>query len=199
MDGENRASFIPEKLAEGYTNDQLYEELGFTPSNIQEARLRRAIVGMARSLSLDDEVKEKIEAPRSTWTTTVERVLNSTVGRKAPRIEPDNDHGIRGKTSVAEFNKGFKKLVEDMAQGTAPSRTLNSGEGMRKYFDGLEPEHRVAAESSSFVPGDVMTGQSTGLADLPRYPKKPIRERSVSKTILPKDLRVLYAGTDRSC
>ena len=134
--------------------------------------MRRAIVGMARSLSLDDEVKEKIGAPRSTWTTTVERVLNSTVGRKALRIEPDNDHGIRGKTSVAEFNKGFKKLVEDVVQGRVTSRTLNTEEGMRKYFDGLEPEHRVAEDSSSFVPDDVMTGQSTGLADPPREPKK---------------------------
>ena len=195
--GENRASFILEKLAEGYTNEQLYEELGFTPSNIQEARLRHAIVGMARSLSLDDAVKEKIEAPRSAWTTTVERVLKSTVGRKALRIELDNDHGILGNTSVAEFKKGFKKLVEDVAQGRVTSRTLNSEKGIRKYFDELEPEYQVAEDSSSFVPDDIITGQSTWLADLPKEPKKPIRGRSASKTILPKDLRVPYAGTDR--
>jgi hypothetical protein len=40
---ENRASFILDKLAEGYTNNQLQEQLGFSLADIQAARQTRAI------------------------------------------------------------------------------------------------------------------------------------------------------------
>ena len=45
---ENRASFILDKLAEGYSNDQLRDQLGFKVSDIQQARQTRAIADMAR-------------------------------------------------------------------------------------------------------------------------------------------------------
>lgn len=49
---ENRASFILEKLAEGYDNSELRDKLGFSLADIQSARQTRAIADMARSLPL---------------------------------------------------------------------------------------------------------------------------------------------------
>ena len=49
---ENRASFILDKLEEGYDNDQLHDQLGFTLADIQKARQTRAIADMARSIDL---------------------------------------------------------------------------------------------------------------------------------------------------
>lgn len=63
--GENRARFILEKLEEGYDNDKLRDELGFTLANIQKARQTRALAEMARSLDLPEEIKAKIENPRA--------------------------------------------------------------------------------------------------------------------------------------
>lgn len=100
---ENRASFILDKLEEGYTNDELHDQLGFTLPDIQKARQIRAIADMARSLDLSDEVKAKIENPRAKLFTTLERVIESSVGRKYLLIEPDPDHGLRGATTKNEF------------------------------------------------------------------------------------------------
>ena len=47
---ENQASFILDKLEEGYDNDDLRDELGFTLADIQKARQTRALADMARSL-----------------------------------------------------------------------------------------------------------------------------------------------------
>jgi hypothetical protein len=58
---ENRASFILEKLTEGYDNDELRDELGFSLADIQSARQTRAIADMARSLPLSEEVKAKLD------------------------------------------------------------------------------------------------------------------------------------------
>ena len=61
---ENRASFILSKLEEGYKNDELLDELGFSEQDIQKARQTRAIAKMARALDLPPEVKAKIDNPR---------------------------------------------------------------------------------------------------------------------------------------
>ena len=63
---ENRASFILDKLSEGYSNERLEDELGFSSHDIQKARQTRAIADMARSLDLPDEVKAKLDNPSTT-------------------------------------------------------------------------------------------------------------------------------------
>jgi hypothetical protein len=194
---ENRASFILDKLAEGYTNDQLRDQLGFTLADIQAARQTRAIADMARSLDLPEEVKAKLDSPRAKLFTTLERVFDSSVGREYLKIDPDPDHGLRGTTTKAEFLPGFTKLVTDIALGKQSSRTLNTNENIRDYFESWNPEERPAKKRGSFVPADVIQGRSVaspGRKPEPAAtPKKPAQ---LSKTVLPRDFKVRY-GNDR--
>ncbi|GFO82840.1 MAG: hypothetical protein A49_24670 [Methyloceanibacter sp.] len=187
---ENRASFILDKLNEGYTNQQLEAELGFRATDIQEARQTRAIADMTRSIELPQEVKAKLDSPRAKIFTTVGRVFDSTVGRSYLQIEPDPEHGIRGKTTKAEFLKGFTKLVEDIALARQSSRTLNSNEDIEKYFKSWEPKDRPVAKRGSFVPSDIIKGKSA--ASKPEGTKKPTPKRTKQplKKVLPRDLRV---------
>jgi hypothetical protein len=157
---ENRASFILDKLSEGYTNDQLRDQLGFTIGDIQAARQTRAIADMARSLDLPEEIKAKLDSPRAKLFTTLERVFDSSVGREYLRVEPDADHGLRGTTTKAEFIRGFAKLVSDVVLGRQSSRTLNTNENIRDYFESWKPQERPATRSGSFVPADVIAGRS---------------------------------------
>ncbi len=111
---ENRASFILDKLTEGYTNTQLQDQLGFSLADIQAARQTRAIADMARSLDLPEEVKAKLDSPRAKLFTTLERVFDSSVGREFLMVEPDPDHGVRGTTTKTEFLRGFTRLLVAM-------------------------------------------------------------------------------------
>ena len=128
---ENRASFILDKLEEGYDNDTLRDVLGFSLPQIQEARQIRAVADMARSLDLPEEIMAKLEGPRAKVFTTLKRVFDSTVGREFLHVKPDPDHGLRGTTSKKEFLRGFSKLVSDIALGDQSSRTLNSNEDIK--------------------------------------------------------------------
>ena len=134
---ENRASFILEKLAEGYDNDELRDDLGFSLADIQQARQTRAIADMARSLDLAEEVKAKLENPRAKLFTTLKRVFDSSVGREYLKVKPDADHGLRGTTTKAEFIRGLNKLVTDVALGKQSSRTLNTNENITNLFQFL--------------------------------------------------------------
>jgi hypothetical protein len=192
---ENRASFILDKLAEGYTNDQLRDQLGFKLPDIQTARQTRAIAEMARSLDLPEEIKAKIDKPRVKLFTTLKRVFDSTVGRKYLMVEPDPDHGIRGTTTKAQFLRGFTNLVTDVILGTESSRTLNTNENIGEYFKSWNPRELPAKKRGSFVPADII--QSRSVASSGRKPAAATKKsKQLSNTVLPRDFKVRF-GNDR--
>jgi hypothetical protein len=193
---ENRASFILDKLAEGYDNDALRDQLGFSLADIQGARQTRAIADMARSLTLPDEVRAKIDSPRAKVFTTLERVIESSVGRKHLHVEPDAVEGLRGTTTKAEFIKGFTKLVSDVALGKVSSRTLNTNENIDEYFKRLAPSDRVIKKRGSFIPADIVGGADKAPSAPPSIAATKIKSKQLSKTVLPKDLKIRH-GNDR--
>lgn len=153
---ENRASFILDKLAEGYDNDALCDDLGFSVADIQQARQTRAVADMARSLDLPDAVKAKLDGPTAKVFTTLERVFDSSVGREYLHVDVDSEHGLRGNTSKEEFLRGFVKLVTDVVLRKQSSRTLNTNENIRAYFEGWDEEERPKKKPGSFVPADII-------------------------------------------
>lgn len=192
---ENRASFILDKLAEGYDNDALRDELGFSLADIQQAYQTRAVADMARSLDLPDEVKAKLDGPVAKVFTTLERVFDSSVGREYLHVETDPKHGLRGTTTKKEFLRGFSKLVTDVALGKQSSRTLNTNENIRAYFEGLPPEDRPKKKKGSFVPSDLIKKPSVSAKPVVKKLKSKT-SKSESKTVLPKDFKIRH-GNDR--
>jgi ParB-like nuclease domain. len=196
---ENRASFILDKLSEGYNEDQLRDELGFTVAEIQKARQTRAIADMARSLDLPDEVKAKLDNPRSKIFTTIERVFESSVGRGFLKVEPSPEYGIRGTTSKDEFVKGFKKVVSDVSLGKQSSRTLNTNDDIRTYFESWDPKELPAKKrGGTFVPSDIIKGKSVSAAGVAPEPKKTGgRSNQESKTVVPRDFKIKLTQDER--
>jgi len=194
---ENRASFILDKLEEGYDNEELHDHLGFTLSDIQRARQTRAIADMARSLDLAEEVRAKLDNPRAKIFTTLERVVDSSVGRDYLKIEPDSDHGLRGTTTRNEFVRGFTKLVTEVALGKQSSRTLNTNDNIKAYFESWDSKERPAKKHGSFIPADIIQGRSVASpARKPAAETTPKKSKQESKTVLPRDFKVRF-GNDR--
>jgi hypothetical protein len=191
---ENRASFILEKLAEGYDNDELRDTLGFTLPDIQKARQTKAIADMARSVDLPEEVRAKLYNPRAKLFTTIERVFDSSTGRDYLMVKPDADHGLRGQTTKKEFLRGFTKLVTDVALGRQSSRSLNTNKNIREYFESWQPDERPLKKRGSFVPSDITAGRS--VASPVRKPPKRKMPKPASSRVLPRDFKVRF-GNDR--
>lgn len=188
---ENRASFILDKLSEGYTNEEVQSQLGFSVADIQHARQTRAIADMARSIELPEEIKAKLDSPRAKLFTTIERVFDSSVGREYLRVKPDAEHGLRGTTTKAAFTKIFTKLVKDVALGKASSRTLNTNENIKDYFKSWDATDYPDEKPGTFIPADIITGKSVASAVGARREPPRAKHKAEWKTVLPKDLRVV--------
>lgn len=194
---ENQASFILEKLGEGYDNDELRDELRFTLADIQKARQTRAVADMARSLDLPEEVKAKLDNPRAKIFSTLGRIFDSSVGRKYLHVETDAEHGLRGTTTRKEFIRGYTKLVIDVALGHQDSRTLNTNKLIELYFESWDAKDRPAKKRGSFVPSDIIQGTSIASPTRAKGPAKPSKKsKQESKTVLPRDLHIRF-GNDR--
>ncbi len=194
---ENRASFILDKLSEGYSNNQLHDQLGFSLADIQSARQTRAIADMARSLNLPEEVKAKLSNPRAKIFTTLERVFDSSVGREYLKVQPDPDHGLRGMTTKAQFLCAFKKLVSDIALGHESSRSLNSNDDIEAYFKKWNSKDLPAKKRGSFVPSDILQeGSVASNAGKSKAKLSPKKSPQTVNTVLPRNLKVRY-GNDR--
>ena len=190
---ENRASFILSKLEEGYSHDELHDELGFTEQEIQKARQTRAIAEITRELELPEEVKAKVENPRVKLFSTLERVFDSTVGREFLKVEPDANHGLRGYTTKKEFLRAFGHLVTDIILQRETSRSFNKNEDIRSYFEHRNPQAVAAKKQGKFVPEDITNGQSS----MPTKTLKPQKKtKKMIETVIPSSFKV-RVGHDR--
>lgn len=82
-----------------------------------------------------------------------------------------------------------------MALGKQSSRTLNTNENIRTYFDGWNSADRPKKKQGSFVPSDIIKG--TSISSKPTVKKTPPKaSRSESKTVLPRDLKLRH-GCER--
>ena len=190
---ENRASFILSKLEEGYNNDDLHDELGFSEQDIQKARQTRAIAEMARSLDLPEEVKAKIDNPRVKLFSTLERVFESSVGRNFLKVAPDANHGLRGETTKQEFLRAFGHLVADVALQRETSRSLNTNDNIRQYFEERSPDAVAVKKRGRFVPEDIIIGKSIAT---PKAPAPAKKTKQSSQTVVPSSFKVRY-GNER--
>ncbi|WP_428665920.1 hypothetical protein [Reyranella sp.] len=193
-EAEKRANFILAKLDDGYDEEELQRDLGFSPAEVQKARQTKAIVEIARSLDVPDDIKDKLDNPRAQIFTTISRVFDSTSGRKYLRIESDPAHGFRGTTTKEEFLKGFKRLIIDVAKREQSSRTLNTSANIETYFKKWKTSDLPAKKNGTFTPEEILGGKqgtTTGQAAASTSPKKAKRD---NYKVIPKSFQVKFGN-----
>lgn len=195
-DAANRAAFILEKIEEGYDAKELKDELGFSDADIKSARQTDAIAKIIKAAPVPDAVRIKIQNPNSKVLSTIERVVDSTVGRKLLMLEPDADYGVVGTTTKEEFLRGFVRLLTDIASGKASSRKLNSNDDIKSYFHSIGKD-RATKKDGTFTPADIIgTKEQAPSRTVPSAAPPSRRSKTPNKWVVPKSFKVL-TGAER--
>lgn len=194
-DAANRAAFILEKLKEGYETRELRDELGFSDSDVRSAKQTDAIAKIIAIAPLPESIRKRLDRPNSKVLSTVERVVDSTVGRKFLMLEPDDEHGVRGVTSKEEFMKGFVRLLTDITEGKATSRLLNSNRDIEKYFSSIGDD-LPKKRRQTFVPSDLFGAKSETKQTQKSVASTPTRSKAQNKWVVPKSFKVT-SGSER--
>lgn len=196
-DAEKRATFIVEKLEEGYDDAELAAGLGFTSDQIGEARLIYALARIVRGLELPDDVQEKLSRPRLGILSNLKRIIEFPSGRRNLRVSIDPVHGLIGTGDAPEFQRAFGLVVSDLVRGDETSRSLNTDEETQRYFSQRRKEARVEHAGHGWLAQQLYAEPSEPIEAPPEPSRNRTRSARQSMTVLPTSLRPRHSSTPR--
>lgn len=134
-----QAYFYKAELDRGKTVEDLRKE--YPVVDVQKFLRLINIHKIAKSLKYDSErIAKKVHNERAFPATTIERLYEDKQVRKFLGLEFDTDGEVKIGIDRKEFEKGFKKLVQDVAGkfasgfGPVDSRTLNDEKHRARYL-----------------------------------------------------------------
>lgn len=160
-----------------------------TVSKVHEALRNDSLYRLACRLELEPEVKAVVSNPRRFTLSTLERAMEYDVVQKFLGVRVSGEN-IEGYVDGAEFIKGFRRLVIDIArENGVTSRTLNNEPAVRQYLDEFGPDAPDTTKVGAFNLDDL--APSVPPSELPAEEPPPSKSRTprVSDSILPTDLR----------
>ncbi len=135
-----QAYFYKSQLDNGKSLEEITAE--FPEHDIPRFIKMLEIHHMARSVDINDALKEKIHDERGFPITTLERFYDDKTVANFLGIGFDDLGKVKGNIDKQEFEKGFKKIIEDIATGIIDSRKFNTTEERRDYINKLPDEYQ---------------------------------------------------------
>jgi hypothetical protein len=147
-----QAYFYKAELERGKTVEDLRRE--YPGVDIEEFLRLINIHRIAKSLTYDsDHVVKKVHNDRQFPATTIERLYEDKQVRDFLGFDFDKDGEVKIRINKREFEKGFKKVVQDVASkfasgfGVVDSRTLN-GESQRRRYLASFPKSEIPKKTT---------------------------------------------------
>jgi hypothetical protein len=135
-----QAYFYKSQLDNGKSLEEITAE--FPEHNIPRFIKMLEIHHMAKSVDINDALKEKVHDERGFPITTLERFYDDKTVASFLGIGFDDLGKVKGNIDKQEFEKGFKKIIEDIATGIIDSRKFNTTEERRDYINKLPDEYQ---------------------------------------------------------
>jgi len=166
-----QAYFYKSQIENGKSINELINE--FPDHNVPRFIKMLEMHHLAKSININDSLKAKVHDDRDFPITNLERFYDDKNVSEFLGIEFDRLGKVKGKIDKTEFEKGFKKIIEDVAMGDIDSRRYNKIEQRKKYINDLPNQYKPdLSKSGSFGNADFKE------LDAPENKKGKKRERS---------------------
>lgn len=171
-----QAYFYKAELERGKTVQDLRDE--YPGVNIDKFLRQINIHKIAKSIQYDsDQVAKKVHNERSFPVSTIERLYEDKHVRDFLGFEFDKDGEVKINIEKKEFEKGFKKIVQDIVGKVEDSRSLNNEENRREY---------LAKFMKAEIPNKTKGGKITTSRD---FKEKALPKDEKKKKLVPKDIQ----------
>lgn len=166
-----QAYFYKSQIENGKSINELINE--FPDHNVPRFIKMLEMHHLAKSININDSLKAKVHDDRDFPITNLERFYDDKNVSEFLGIEFDRLGKVKGKIDKTEFEKGFKKIIEDVAMGDIDSRRYNKIEQRKKYINDFPNQYKPdLSRSGSFGSSDFRE------LDAPENKKGKKRERS---------------------
>lgn len=182
-----QARFYRELVDEGQTPAEVADDLGVTLGHVQSYLRTEMLYNLALTLKYDTGVRAKLEDSRFPLT-TLERFVESKIGRQFLGIELDDKHGFRGLVHPARFKATLARVAADVAMTSGLTRQINDDKGWETYVNKTRPLIPETPMRGSFLPADLLTegSRTPEPAGRPESPSKRKSPPKQSASIIPR-------------
>jgi len=146
---------------------------------------------VACHLDLPDEVGQVVRNPRVFKATTLQRFYERPISQQFLGIQLSKDSAnILGTIDEAEFKKGYKKVVVDVAKGNRDSRSLGTTEQVKKYLDTFSTQEKPdLTKKGRFTSDTLIAGKGKGRGELgTKQPVSTKRPKRKPTGLIPKSV-----------
>lgn len=148
-----QAYFYKSQIDNGKSINELISE--FPDHDVPRFIKMLEIHHLAKSININDSLKAKVHDDRDFPITNLERFYDDKNVSGFLGIEFDRLGKVKGKIDKIEFEKGFKKIIEDVAMGDIDSRRYNKIEQRKKYINDLPNQYKPdLSKTGSFGSSD---------------------------------------------
>lgn len=173
-----QAYFYKSQVDDGKTIEEIINE--FPDHNVPRFWKMIEMHHLAKSMDLHELAEPKVHDDRNFPITSLERFYNDKTVSEFLGIEFDESGNVRGKVAKSEFEKGYKKIIEDIALGEIDSRSYNKATERAKYVKKALNVHKPnLRKKGSFSSADFKEVAPT---------KKPEKKKQVRTKTTPKGL-----------
>ncbi|MDP8233688.1 MAG: hypothetical protein P9M06_02650 [Candidatus Saelkia tenebricola] len=145
-----QAYFYKAELARSKTVQDLRNE--YPNVNIDKFLKLINIHRIAKSIQYDTaQVAKKVHSERSFPASTIERLYEDKQVRNFLGFDFDKNGEVKIQIRKKEFEKGFKKIVQDVADKVVDSRALNTEKNRKEYLAKFSPEETPKKTKSGSV------------------------------------------------
>lgn len=155
-----QARFYRELLDEGQTPAEIADSLAITLGQVKSYLRAENLHSLALSLKYPSEIRRKIDDSRFPLS-TLERFLESKVGRKFLGVELDDELGFRGVVHPDRFKEVLRQVSIDIVKKRGFTREINDEKGFLKYIENTRNKVPKTKVRGSFTPSDLLGGGTT--------------------------------------
>ena len=177
-----QASYYTNLLQSGITIDDLSHQYNIPKANIIQSLRLYKMYQIACHLDLAEEIGQIVKNPRMFKATTLQRFYERPISQQFLGIQLSKDSAdILGTIDEAEFRRGYKKVVADIATGNQDSRSLGTTKQVKKYLGTFPAQERPdLSKKGKFTADTLIAGKGKGGKELgakqPAPTKRPKRK-----------------------
>lgn len=175
-----KASYYTNLLLSGIAVDDLSRQYNIPKMDIIQSLRLYKMYQIACHLDLPDETSQIVRNPRLFKATTLQRFYEKPISQQFLGIQLNKDSAnILGTIDEAEFKKGYRKVVADIATGNQDSRSLGTTKHVEKYIGTFSAQERPDLTKKGKFTADTLIvgkgGEELG-AKQPAPTKRPKRK-----------------------
>ncbi|VEN74228.1 conserved hypothetical protein [Candidatus Desulfarcum epimagneticum] len=135
-----QAYFYKSQIDNGKTIEEIINE--FPDHNVPRFWKMIEMHHLAKSIKLNESLEAKVHDDRNFPITNLERFYNDKTVSHFLGIEFDEYGNVRGRVAKDEFEKGYKKIIEDIGTGEINSRSYNTAKERASYVQNALKKHK---------------------------------------------------------